>query len=134
MGVPAWLSLTCADGRTRAGEEVEAVFAMAADVAEVIAVGVNCCDAVDVADLTRAGARGSGKPGVAYPNSGEDWDAAARKWTGPAGSTRPSGLLADPGGAAGRRMLPGGARPIAGIVGGPPRYPTELRDPERAST
>ena len=41
-GVPAWLSLSAADGRTRAGEPLEEAYAMAADVAEVLAVGVNC--------------------------------------------------------------------------------------------
>ena len=82
LGVPAWLSLTCAGGRTRAGEQVGAVFAMAADVAEVIAVGVNCCDAAEVADLLGSATEASGKPGVAYPNSGEGWDAVARSWTG----------------------------------------------------
>ena len=29
LGVPAWLSMTCADGRTRAGEPAEEAFAMA---------------------------------------------------------------------------------------------------------
>lgn len=81
-GVAAWLSLTCADGRTRAGEDVDDVFAMAADVPEVIAVGVNCCAATDVTDLLQRAAQGSGKPGIAYPNSGEGWDAGARSWTG----------------------------------------------------
>ena len=82
IGISAWLSLTCADGRTRAGEDVDDVFAMAADLAGVIAVGVNCCDAVDVAALLERAARSSGRPGIAYPNSGEDWDAAGRTWTG----------------------------------------------------
>ncbi len=83
-GQAAWLSLTCAGGRTRAGEPVEEVFAMAADVPEVIAVGVNCCAAGEVADLLAAAGRASGKPGVAYPNSGETWDADARSWSGTA--------------------------------------------------
>jgi homocysteine S-methyltransferase len=30
-------------------------------------------------------ARAAGKPVVVYPNSGERWDAAARRWTGSAG-------------------------------------------------
>lgn len=87
IGVPAWLSLTgtVRDGvaRTRAGERAADVFAMAADVAEIVAVGVNCCDAEQAADLVRAAVAASGKPGVVYPNSGEGWDAATRRWTGP---------------------------------------------------
>jgi homocysteine S-methyltransferase len=80
-GVPAWLSLSAADGRTRAGEPLEEAFAMAADVAEVIAVGVNCTTPTDArAAAELAGARG---PAVVYPNSGQTWDAGARAWTGP---------------------------------------------------
>jgi homocysteine S-methyltransferase len=91
-GVPAWLSLSCARSagglRTRAGEPVAEVFAMAADVAEVVAVGVNCCDAQDAADLVASAVAASGKPGVVYPNSGERWDGHSRRWTGP-GTFRP---------------------------------------------
>lgn len=91
-GVPAWLSLTCTlesgVARTRAGERAADVFAMAGDVAEVVAVGVNCCDAEQAAELVSAAVTASGKPGVVYPNSGEGWDARARRWTGP-GTFRP---------------------------------------------
>ena len=50
LGVPVWLSLTTVvdgDGvvRTRRGERAADVFAMAAGVDAVIAVGVNCTDA-----------------------------------------------------------------------------------------
>lgn len=90
--VPAWLSLTCTVrsgvARTRAGERAADVFAMAADVAEVIAVGVNCCDAEHGAELVAAAVTASGRPGVVYPNSGEGWDAATRSWTG-RGTFRP---------------------------------------------
>ncbi|WP_231839605.1 homocysteine S-methyltransferase [Blastococcus saxobsidens] len=89
LGVPVWLSLTtvvdaAGVARTRRGELAADVFAMAADVAEVVAVGVNCTapDAVRPAVLA---AGTSGKPVVAYPNSGETWDAGARRWAGPPG-------------------------------------------------
>ena len=81
-GVPAWLSLTCTDGRTRAGEDVATVFAMARDLDEIVAVGVNCCAAPEVADLLAVAVSASGKPGIAYPNSGEEWVAATRSWRG----------------------------------------------------
>lgn len=81
-GTPAWLSLTCADGRTRAGEPASEAFAMAADVDEIIAVGVNCCDADQVLDLVELAVQHSGKPAVVYPNSGERWDAEGRCWSG----------------------------------------------------
>jgi len=90
-GVPAWLSVTVSGDRTRAGEPLGEVFAMAGDVDEVVAVGVNCCSAQDAsAALTQAVAR-SGKPGVVYPNSGECWDAASRSWSGP-GSFDPAAV------------------------------------------
>lgn len=81
-GHPAWLSFTIADGRTRTGEPAAEVFELAADVPEVIAVGINCTDPLEVAELVRIASRASGKPVVVYPNSGELWDGAARGWTG----------------------------------------------------
>jgi homocysteine S-methyltransferase len=81
-GTACWLSLTCTGDRTRAGEPATDAFAMARDVAEVVAVGVNCTDPADVAALVSCAAEASGKPVVVYPNSGERWDAASRTWTG----------------------------------------------------
>ena len=80
--MPAWLSMTCANGRTRAGEPVEDAFGLAVGVDSVIAVGVNCVDSVEAADLVTIAAESSRKPAVVYPNSGESWDAVARSWAG----------------------------------------------------
>ena len=85
LGMPAWLSITCAGTSTRAGEPAADVFALAAQCPAVLAVGVNCTDPRDVAELVPLAAA-TGKPVVVYPNSGEQWDAQARGWTGPAGS------------------------------------------------
>ncbi|MGK5114511.1 MULTISPECIES: homocysteine S-methyltransferase [unclassified Geodermatophilus] len=89
LGVPIWLSLTTvldADGvpRTRRGEPAADVYALVAGVDEVVAVGVNCT-APSAVGPTLAAAAAAGKPLVAYPNSGEAWDAAARRWTGSPG-------------------------------------------------
>ncbi len=81
-GASGWLSLTVSGGRTRAGERVEEAFDMAAGVDAIVAVGVNCSAAAEVGELVGAAAEITGKPVVAYPNSGERWDAAARRWTG----------------------------------------------------
>jgi homocysteine S-methyltransferase len=90
LGVPAWISLTAApdrDGvpRTRRGELLADVVSMARDVPAVIAVGVNCTNPTGVVATVGVAARAGGKPVVAYPNSGEVWDAAGRRWTGSPG-------------------------------------------------
>ncbi|MEV0259317.1 homocysteine S-methyltransferase [Streptomyces sp. NPDC050732] len=86
LGVPAWLSYSVAGTHTRAGQPLDEAFALAADVDEVIAVGVNCCDPRDADAAVALAARVTGKPVVVYPNSGERWDAEARAWRGPARS------------------------------------------------
>jgi homocysteine S-methyltransferase len=88
LGVPVWLSLTTvvdAMGtvRTRRGEPAAEVFGMAAEAPGVIAVGVNCVAPADVLPAVLTAAP-FGKPVVAYPNSGERWDAVGRRWAGPA--------------------------------------------------
>jgi len=80
LDVPGWVSLTVADGRTRAGQPLEEAFAVAASGRTVVAVGVNCCDPADVLPAVRAAA-GTGLPVVCYPNSGEGWQAAPRSGT-----------------------------------------------------
>jgi homocysteine S-methyltransferase len=77
-GLTAWLSLSADGDRTREGEPLAQAWAMAADVAEIVAVGVNCCAPDDVVPAL-TGATG---PLVAYPNSGQGWDAVRRTWTG----------------------------------------------------
>ncbi|MBN0044667.1 homocysteine S-methyltransferase [Streptomyces actuosus] len=82
LGVPAWLSYTVDGTRTRAGQPLAEAFAPAAEADDVVAVGVNCCAPQDVDAAVEIAARVTGKPVVAYPNSGEGWDAGARRWDG----------------------------------------------------
>jgi len=77
-GLRAWLSVSADGDRTRAGEPLTEAWAMAADVAEIVAIGVNCCVPGDVV-VALADAE---SPLVAYPNSGQGWDAVRRTWTG----------------------------------------------------
>jgi homocysteine S-methyltransferase len=82
LGVPAWLSYSIDGERTRAGQPLTAAFAVAADAPEIVAVGVNCCAPADVPGAVALAREITGKPVIAYPNSGEGWDAGARGWTG----------------------------------------------------
>lgn len=84
LDLPVWLSYSAAAGRTRAGQPLAEAFAVARGNPQVIAVGVNCLAPQEAADAVALAAEVSGKPAVVYPNSGEDWDAMARAWAGPA--------------------------------------------------
>jgi S-methylmethionine-dependent homocysteine/selenocysteine methylase len=83
---PAWLSLTTTtspDGvvRTRRGELASEAFALAAEVEAIVAVGVNCTDPAGLEAAISVASTASGKPVIAYPNSGEGWNAETRSWT-----------------------------------------------------
>ncbi len=82
-GTRAWLSITCADAqRTRRGDDVAAAFGLAAESDRIVAVGVNCTHPGFALELVQAAAEAGGRPVVVYPNSGERWDVAARRWRG----------------------------------------------------
>ncbi len=103
---PAWLSLTCADAAsTRAGEPVSRVFGLARGHDRVVAVGVNCTAPAYVEELVAAAVWASGKPAVAYPNSGESWDGQSRTWGG-------DGAVVDV--ARAQRWVAAGARYVGG--------------------
>jgi homocysteine S-methyltransferase len=87
-GVPAWISFACRDGeRIADGTPLRDCAAHLDGCEEVVAIGVNCVAPSLVPSLLREGRRGTRKPLVAYPNSGELWDARTRCWTGPRDST-----------------------------------------------
>ena len=82
IGAPAWISITAAGRLTRAGEPAEQAFALAAAGRSVGAVGVNCTHPDDVTGLLELAGAVTDKPLIAYPNSGELWDATGRQWRG----------------------------------------------------
>jgi homocysteine S-methyltransferase len=82
LDVPCWLSYTIAGDRTRAGQPLPEAFAIAADVARIVAVGVNCRAPRDVAAAVSLAREVTGKPVIAYPNSGQAWDGSRRQWAG----------------------------------------------------
>ena len=93
LGLPAWFSFSADGPRTRAGQPLGEAFAVAGSVDSVFAVGVNCCAPADVLDAVRLAGEVTGRPAVAYPNSGEGWRATDRTWTG--GSAYDVGLVPD---------------------------------------
>lgn len=82
FAIPAWLSCTVSGDRLRDGRPAAEAFALAAGHDSIVAVGVNCCAPDEVLPAVRAATASSGKPAIAYPNSGETWDGAARRWIG----------------------------------------------------
>ena len=87
LGTPLILSFTVAGGRLRSGESLRDAARIAASAPHVIAVGLNCSDAAEVSPALRVLTEETGLPLVAYPNSGEVWNAADRTWAGAATDT-----------------------------------------------
>jgi homocysteine S-methyltransferase len=84
LDLPAWFAFAAHGLRTRAGQPLAEAFAVAASAECVFAVGVNCCAPADVLPAVTLATEVTGRPAVAYPNSGEAWDAANRRWVGAA--------------------------------------------------
>ena len=82
VGVPAWLSYSVDGLTTRAGQPLTDAFAVVASSTSVLATGVNCCAPDDVLPALEVARSVSGKPGVAYPNSGQGWDSGTHAWRG----------------------------------------------------
>lgn len=81
-GLGAWLSFSCKDARHVAhGETFADGAALVKGHPQIVAVGVNCTDPVHVPGLL-ASAHDVAVPLLAYPNSGEVWDAETQEWSG----------------------------------------------------
>jgi homocysteine S-methyltransferase len=107
LALPVWLSYTINGPNTRAGQPLDEAFAVAADVPEIVAVGVNCCAPADVLPAIQIAREVTDKPVIVYPNSGEEWDGQRRRWIG---SGRWSPDLAPMWVAAGARIVGGCCR------------------------
>ena len=98
LDFPAWFSYSIEGSHTRAGQPLEDAFAIAA-IDQVVAVGINCCRPDDVQHAVETAVTITGKPAIAYPNSGESWDATTHQWTATPTITTPTaipGPIADP--------------------------------------
>ncbi len=81
--IPAWICFSCCDEtHVCHGEPLSDCVAVANDAPSCVAVGVNCTPPRYVVDLLRSVRDVTSKPLVAYPNSGEVWDAAQHCWIG----------------------------------------------------
>jgi homocysteine S-methyltransferase len=82
-GITAWFSFSCRDaGHVSDGTTFASCVDAVADHPRVVAVGVNCTAPRYIEPLVAAARARTSLPIVAYPNSGESWDAQARRWKG----------------------------------------------------
>jgi homocysteine S-methyltransferase len=83
LGIAAWISFSCADGgRLRSGAPIEQAVEAVRDAPGVVAIGINCTAPEHVDELVGRIRAACSLPIAVYPNSGEGWDAVARRWTG----------------------------------------------------
>jgi len=117
----AWVSFSCRDGEHNCeGEEIGECAARLQDYPQIVAVGVNCTPPQYVASLLRQMRVRTDKPLLAYPNSGESYQAASKRWGGHAGALQF--------GEQARRWFAAGAR----LIGGCCRTgPQEIRSVKR---
>lgn len=79
----AWVSFTCRDvAHVAHGERPADCAALFESVPQVVAVGVNCTAPHLIERLIEEAKTVTAKPIFVYPNSGELWDAAQRRWYG----------------------------------------------------
>ncbi len=116
----AWFSFSCRDEeRISDGTPfVDCVSALTSHP-QIVALGVNCTAPRHVERLLRAAAAVTRKPLVAYPNSGERYEAATRRWLGTSS--------ADDWGELGQAWRDSGARLIGGCCRTGPGHVRSLR-------
>ncbi len=79
----AWFSFSCRDEKhVSHGEPVAECAALVAALPQTVAIGVNCVPPPWIPSLIGELRKGSDRPIMVYPNSGERWNAKARCWTG----------------------------------------------------
>ncbi len=106
----AWISFSCRDAvHTCQGEPFADAVAALDAFPQVVAVGLNCTAPAHVPGLLAAAQGRSRKPLLAYPNSGEDYDAEGKRWLGCA-DHRPFAEQAAGWVAAGARLVGGCCR------------------------
>lgn len=112
----AWISFSCRDGaHTCQGDAFGDAVAALDDCPQVVAVGINCTAPAHVPALLAAAQGRTRKPLLVYPNSGEQYDAADKRWLGCA-DHRPFAEQAAGWTAAGARLVGGCCRTAPGDI------------------
>jgi homocysteine S-methyltransferase len=108
-GMTAWLCFSCQDGRRNCeGEDIGRCAQALSEHPRIAAIGVNCTAPEHVPELLERMRAHTAQPLVAYPNSGERYDAQAKRWLGPAAHS--SSVQARQWVAAGARLVGGCCR------------------------
>jgi homocysteine S-methyltransferase len=103
----AWISFSCRDdAHTGEGQAIEDCARALEAFPQIVSIGVNCTRPDLIASLLRRMRDQTTKPLLAYPNSGEVYDAATKSWQGHAAAV--------PLGAQARDWYDAGARLIGG--------------------
>jgi homocysteine S-methyltransferase len=79
----AWMSFSCRDDRTTCeGQDIGECAARLSENPQIAAIGVNCTAPDFVRPLLERLRENTRKPLLAYPNSGEHYDADEKRWHG----------------------------------------------------
>ena len=93
VAVPAWLSYSCRDAETTSAGEPIAEAVAVGDHPRVVATGINCTAPRFLPGLLKRAGETASRPLIAYPNGGDRWDAAARRWLAePGGGYEPAAV------------------------------------------
>ena len=131
-GPPAWVAFSCRDGgHTCQGEPIEACAEALDGCPRIAAIGINCTAPEHVAELLGRLRAHTDRPLLAYPNSGERWDAARGRWHGGA-TTRPFAAQAPAWHAAGARLIGGCCRTSPQDIAAVRRWADTLPEPPAA--
>jgi homocysteine S-methyltransferase len=104
----AWISFSCRDERrTSEGQEVADCAAALSSFPHIAALGINCTSPKHMGPLLSSMRSATPKLLIAYPNSGERYDAVGKHWHG---SANPFADLASEWRAAGARIIGGCCR------------------------
>jgi homocysteine S-methyltransferase len=106
----AWISFSCRDAEhTCEGQRIGECVARLNEFAQVVSVGVNCTRPEYIGALLKQMRDHTDKPLLVYPNSGEHYDAGAKRWRGRTDAT-PFAEQARHWHAAGARLIGGCCR------------------------